>query len=62
MTSQLVIIGTSPFNDVSIAVGPFRSTEKATEADNELTFRGWNTEICELMSVSEVNFVANPEE
>lgn len=62
MSSQYVVIGTSPFHDVSVAVGPFRSAERAAGADRELTARGYNAETCELVAVSDVDFVTNSEE
>jgi hypothetical protein len=52
--TQYVVIGTSPFNDVSVAVGPLRSQNRATDVDAELTRRGWNTEVCPLMSIEDV--------
>lgn len=61
MTIQFVVIGTSPFHDVSVAVGPFRSADRAAAADGELASRGWNTEVCELMAVSDVDLVTNDE-
>lgn len=59
---QYVVIGTSPFNDVSVAVGPFRSLDRVAEADAEMSHRGWNTESCELMSLDDAEFVTNDEE
>lgn len=59
--SQYVIIGSSPFSDVSVAVGPFRTQEKTAEVDAELIYRGWNTEVCELMCIADVEFVTNDE-
>lgn len=59
--SQYVVIGTSPFADTSVAAGPFRSQGRAERVDTEMTFRGWNTEICELISESDIPWVTNDE-
>lgn len=59
--SQYVVIGTSPFADTSVASGPFRSIERAGRVDTEMTFRGWNTEVCELVAESEIPWVTNDE-
>jgi hypothetical protein len=59
--SQYVIIGTSPFSDTSIAVGPYRSPQRVTDADAKLTHCGWNTEVCELLAVEDVELVVNDE-
>jgi hypothetical protein len=61
MARQFVVIGTSPFFDLSVAVGPFRSAHRASAADDELASRGWNTEVCELMAAADVDFVTNDE-
>lgn len=59
--TQYVIVGTSPFSDTSIAVGPFRSSLRAAEADQELVHGGWNTEVCPLLAVTDVDVVTNDE-
>lgn len=56
-----VIIGTSPFMDTSIVVGPFLSTAREQEADELLTSQGWNTEVCDLLSVLDAPTVDNEE-
>lgn len=59
--SQYVVIGTSPFNDTSVAVGPFRNPDIANTANEDLESLGWNAEVCQLMSVGEVGPVNNDE-
>lgn len=53
--SQYVVLGTSPSVDVTAAVGPFRTEAKANEAGAELTAKGYNTEICQLWNVADVD-------
>ena len=57
-----VAIGTSPFTDTSVAVGPFRSRDKADEAYGALTERGYVVEVCELLSIADIEYVTNEEE
>jgi hypothetical protein len=52
--SMLVVIGTNPTVDVSTAVGPFRTYDKALAISSELDAKGYITEICELMRVEDV--------
>lgn len=53
--SGYVVIALSPSVDVSQVVGPFRSADKAREISDELTSKGYNTELCPLMQLSEVD-------
>lgn len=57
--TQYVVIGTSPFVDCSVAVGPFRLRTSVEGAENELTQRGYNVETCELLDISDVEFIVN---
>ncbi len=50
----VVVIGTSPAMDVSVAVGPFRSQVKAREAFVELEHKGYVAEICPLRKIDEI--------
>lgn len=59
--NQLVVLGTSPFIDTSVAVGPFRSQERAQDAVLELEYKGYVTETVELVPASEIDFVTNDE-
>lgn len=62
--SRYVIIGTSPFNDVSVTVGPVNSYAATVEPVTELEHRGWVTEVCELTpaaDVATIGFVTNDE-
>ncbi len=52
--SQYGVIGTSPAIDTSVLVGPFRSENKAREAAEDLTVKGYNTEVCQMLSTGEV--------
>jgi len=58
---MLAVIGTSPFNDTSVAVGPFRSEKSAQAAAEELDLRGWNTEVVPLGRVADMPYVSNDE-
>jgi hypothetical protein len=58
---MLVVVGTSPFHDTSVAVGPFRSEDIAANAAEVMTERGWNVEVCELVSLMDVDSVVNLE-
>lgn len=60
--SQYIVIGTSPFNDTSVAIGPFRTVDKALYNTVELEYKGWNTEIVTLLPIVEVGYVTNEEE
>lgn len=53
--SQLIVLGTSPVLDVTVAVGPFRSEATARAAADELISKGYNTEVCPLVSVENVD-------
>jgi len=52
--SQYVVIGTAPCNDTSVAIGPFRTEAKASQAWDQLTHLGYNAETCLLMSLNDV--------
>jgi hypothetical protein len=58
---MLIVIGTSPFHDTSVAVGPFRSEKKAGDAADELTSRGWNAETIPLSRITEIPELVNEE-
>lgn len=58
---SVVVIGTSPFHDTSVAVGPFRSTAHARDAVLELECRGYSAETVPLQPVDEVGYVINDE-
>jgi hypothetical protein len=53
--NMLVVLGTSPVVDVTIAVGPFRSETAARAAAEELISKGYTTETCPLWSVADVD-------
>jgi len=53
--TDLIVIGTSPASDVSVAVGPFRSERTAAAAADELTAKGYNAEVCPLVTVGAVD-------
>jgi hypothetical protein len=57
----LVVVGISPFVDTSIACGPFRSRDRASEVSEELTLKGYNTEVIELMASADVETAVNEE-
>ena len=59
--STYAVIGTSPFHDVTVAIGPFRSVESASRADDELAAKGWNTELVTLENVNDIDVVTNDE-
>ena len=59
---MLIVIGTAPTLDVSVAVGPFHSEASASVASHELTLRGYNAEICVLSKMSEIDTVSSWEE
>lgn len=54
---QLVVIGTSPAHDVSVVVGPFRSPDRAEQASQDLTAKGYNTETCPLVGGADIDAV-----
>lgn len=54
MNGQFVVIAQSPSIDVSQVIGPFRSQDNALLASNELECRGYNTEVCPLSKLAEV--------
>lgn len=49
-----VVIALSPSVDLSQVSGPFRSYKTALTASEELTTKGYNTEICEIMKLSDI--------
>jgi hypothetical protein len=53
-TTRYVVVGTSPFADTSVAVGPFGSLGKALAASREVEHLGYVTEICPLHSVADL--------
>lgn len=58
---MLVVIGTSPFNDTSVAV--LARTEKtAQDAVIELESKGWNTEVVPTSRAAEIPNVTNEED
>lgn len=59
---MLVVIGTSPFNDTSVALGPFRAEKAARNAADELDQRGWNSEVVPLSCITEIPHVTNEED
>ncbi len=59
---MLIVIGTSPFHDTSVAVGPLKTSAAAHTAADDLTYRGWNTEIVELVKAADVHFLAGEKE
>lgn len=54
MSEQLVVIALSPAVDVSTVVGPVRSWDRAREIGQELESRGYNTEICPLVKLDQI--------
>jgi len=52
--STYVVIALSPVVDVSTVVGPFRSWERANQASDELRVKGYNTEICPVGRLDEI--------
>lgn len=59
--AQYVVIGTSPFVDISVTSGPFRSLDRAQQAAEELDSRGYVTETCELIPAHEAGYATNDE-
>lgn len=59
--SSYITIGTSSFHDTTVGSGPFRSFDRALKVSEELSRKGWNTEIVELLSVDEIGQVINCE-
>jgi hypothetical protein len=51
---RLVVIGTSPDHDTSIVVGPYIKEHTANRAATRLVKSGWNAEVVQLQTVSEV--------
>lgn len=52
--SAFVVIGTSPWADTSVVVGPFRSMAGAQAADVDLTHLGYNTEVTTCSRVTDL--------
>lgn len=59
--SYYVVIGQSPFQDVAVGVGPYRSATRAREASASMAEKGWNTEIVELSAEADIPYVTNDE-
>jgi hypothetical protein len=53
--SMLVVLGTSPAVDVTVAVGPFRNERTARMAADELIAKGYTTEVCSLWTAADVD-------
>lgn len=53
--SQYVVIAQSPSVDVSQVVGPFRTFANARLASEGLESCGYNTEICPLLKLADVD-------
>lgn len=51
---RYIVIGTSPFIDISVAIGPFHTVDAALAASSGLTYRGYGTEICHLQKLSDI--------
>lgn len=60
--SNYVVIGTSPFVETSVTVGPFRSIDKAMAASSELEYRGYVSEISLLQNVLDLETLAGATE
>lgn len=56
--SQFIVIGTSPASDTSVVVGPFRSYANAQAADLDVVALGYVTEICECLTVAQLDVSA----
>lgn len=56
-----VVIGTSPLMDTTVATGPFRNIGTAHKAEQELTAKGYNTEIVDLLALDEIGDAHNDE-
>lgn len=52
--AQYVVIGTSPMHDTSVACGPYRTIDRALQADGEMIQRGWNAEMVPLEQPDEL--------
>lgn len=59
--AQHIVIGTSAFEDTSIAAGPFNSLRRAGQAHQIMSERGWVAETVTLLQVSEIPTVTNDE-
>lgn len=55
------VIGQSPFSDVSVGAGPSQSLTATRLADEDMTAKGWNTEVVELGPTRAVPTVVNDE-
>ena len=58
---MLVVVGTSPFNDTSVAVLA-RAERTARDVAEELESRGWNAEVVPLSRIAEIPYVTNEED
>lgn len=54
MAEQYVVIGTSPFYDRSVGLGPFRSVSRAVVEADELAIKGWLIEVVLLRKPDEI--------
>ena len=50
-----VVIAQSPGVDVSQVAGPYRGQLKALDISEELTARGYNTEVVKLVSLADID-------
>lgn len=54
MAARYVALGTSPFVDTSVTVGPFSSFANAERAAKDMEHLGYVTEICRLARLAEL--------
>lgn len=59
--STYVAIGTSPFVDVSVVSGPYRTQDKAIQAAARMDHLGYVTEVAECVRVEDLEPVTNDE-
>lgn len=52
-----VLVGTAPNVDTAVTVGPFRSLERATEAQRDFEHKGFVVEVCPLLKLDEVEML-----
>ena len=52
--SRYVVICLDPTMDTSKVVGTWTSSGRAADAANDLAALGWNTEVCEILSLADV--------
>jgi len=56
------VIGTSPFADTSVLIGPFRDVRKALDQASELRHKGYVTEVCPLEQADDLDYLTGAEE